>query len=202
MAEDQTITPKEFVNIPTFGEVTIWQNYRWAQHWFGDAAAEAQRQATGDAIRHARRREILFAVCFAESYLFEWVLDDVLKHDFKALESFFPHDQRGRKRGIREKWKKVTKLLLDMGRIARLPAAGDRQSQAWNTLIEYRDGLVHAVASRPATASRPPDQGPIPEVSELDRLSAGWALGVAREQVRRLHQAAGTEMPSWLNVSF
>jgi hypothetical protein len=201
MRKDQMIAVEGVGPSATVGQVLVWQNYRWAQHWFGDAAAEAQRQATSDDIRHARRREILFAVCFAESYLFEWVLADVLKHDFKALESFFPHDRK-LKRGIRDKWKKVTKLLLDMGRIARLPAAGDRQSQDWNTLIEYRDGLVHAVASRPATASRPPDQGPIPEVSDLDRLPAGWALGVAREQVRRLHEAAGTAMPPWLNVSF
>jgi hypothetical protein len=56
------------------GTPTIWLTYPFAKEWFEDALHEAK---TG--IDHnARRREIVFAVCFAESYLFEWVRDQVL----------------------------------------------------------------------------------------------------------------------------
>lgn len=43
---------------------TLWQTYRYAPEWFADAVEESGREG-----HQARRREILFAVCAAESYL-------------------------------------------------------------------------------------------------------------------------------------
>ena len=57
----------------TLGTSTIWQAYSWARDWFDDAFNE-----TRVSDHRSRRREILFSVCFAESYLFEWVRDEVL----------------------------------------------------------------------------------------------------------------------------
>ena len=61
------------VNI-TIGTPTIWQAYSWARDWFDDASIQTRLSD-----HRSWRREILFSVCFAESYLFEWVRDDVLK---------------------------------------------------------------------------------------------------------------------------
>ena len=53
--------------------LTVWQNFRFAPDWFEDTRQEAGVSGTP-----ARRREIVFAVCFIESYLYEWVLNEVL----------------------------------------------------------------------------------------------------------------------------
>src|SRR5437763_1505475 len=69
----------------TAGAATLWLTYSFAPEWFEDALHEAR---TGQE-HHARRREIVFAVCFAESYLLEWVRDEVLKGDFPRLNRYF-----------------------------------------------------------------------------------------------------------------
>jgi hypothetical protein len=56
------------------GIAAVWLTASFAREWFNDAVHEAR---TGGDIQ-AKRREIVFAVSFAESYLFEWVRDQVL----------------------------------------------------------------------------------------------------------------------------
>ena len=60
------------------GTVELWATASFARAWFSDALEEAGVVNDSD----ARRREIVFAVCFAESYLLEWVRDVVLSRDF------------------------------------------------------------------------------------------------------------------------
>ncbi len=65
MSEKKDVT----VNVPagvvslSVGIPTIWLTYRFAPEWFEDAIHEAQNGKD----HHARRREIIFAVCAAES---------------------------------------------------------------------------------------------------------------------------------------
>ena len=87
--------------VPT---VTIWDTCSYASEWFGDALSEARMNED----RNGIRSEILFAVCAAESYLFEWVRDDVLQRDFKILNEYFPPEDT---RPILKKWKEVIKQL-------------------------------------------------------------------------------------------
>jgi hypothetical protein len=47
---------------------TLWQTYSYGFEWFSDAVDQAGQRGHG-----CRRREIVFAVCAAETYLFEWV---------------------------------------------------------------------------------------------------------------------------------
>src|SRR5262245_27537886 len=68
----------------------------YARGWYEDARTQAALQEDG-----SKRREIIFACCFAESYLVEWVRDSVLK-EVSALAKFFP---KGVRRGIRQRWK-------------------------------------------------------------------------------------------------
>jgi hypothetical protein len=171
---------------------TIWLAYSFAPEWFRDALCEAQ---TGHD-HHSRRREILFAVCFAESYLFEWVRDEVLKGDYDGLLEYFPVPHK--RRGVRRRWKEVLKQLLENGKIGKEPDLGGRHEQEWKRLVDYRDGLVHARASRPQTTARPNERMPVPSKTDLDRLAAGWAVRVVIERVRLLHEAVNTPVPEWL----
>jgi len=171
---------------------TVWLTYSFAPEWFHDALREAQTGHDHD----SRRREILFAVCFAESYLFECVRDEVLKRDYDGLLEYFPVPHKGR--GVRRRWKEVLKQLLENGKIREAPDLGGRHEQEWKRLVDYRDGLVHARASRPQTTARPNERMPVPSKTDLDRLAAGWALRIVIDRVRRLHEAVNTPVPEWL----
>jgi hypothetical protein len=149
-----------------------------------------------DLDHHARRREILFAVCAAESYLLEWVRDDVLKHDFNQLRNYFP---LGEKRGLTQKWKEVPKQLCKDRLLRGTPNLGEKSWRDFKTVICYRDGLVHAGASLPEMKKEPPDgKNPVLTRSMLDSLSPGWAVRVIVALVRDLHNAVGTPTPAWL----
>jgi hypothetical protein len=134
-------------------------------------------------------------VCCTESYLLEWVRDQVLKSEFEKLKTYFPP---GTQRGVDEKWKTIPRKLQDDGLIPAVPDLGGPHGEQWLRLIDYRDGLVHASASRPATDSLPDKERPIPSKSLLSEIERGWAVRVVVERIKRLHKATGTPYPSWL----
>ena len=138
----------------TAGSTTFWLHATFAPGWFADATREAE--ASGP---DARRREILLAVCFVESYLLEWVRDDVLNHKYRDLDQYPPSDYE---KGIKHRWKKVTKMLCADGRIAAHPDYN--RSVAWHAFIQlvgFRNGLVHGRTGRPQTGDTTPDAQPI-----------------------------------------
>ena len=163
---------------------TVWEASSYAPEWFRDAEREA-----GQTGRESRRREILFAVCAAESYIFEWVRDDVLARNFTILAGYFPP---GAKRGVKAKFREIPKQLASDGRVRAALNCGGREFSDFRQLVDFRDGLVHASASRPATS------GPVPSTGELDALPAGWATGVVRTLLQKLHGDTGTQQPPWL----
>jgi hypothetical protein len=172
-----------------FPPATIWTTNRYAQDWFADAMREGD--ATG---YNARRREIIFAVCFADSYLAEWLVGDI-GLDLTTSRAYLPaHD----KRGVTDRWKEIPKELVRNNVIPAAPDLGGPHGEEWRRLVDYRDGLVHANASRPQTTNQPPELEPMPSRPELEELEPGWPLRVAVERVRRLHAAAGTSPPDWL----
>jgi len=186
---DQTVRPQTAeaqAHIPT---PTIWLSYRHAPDWLADALREA-----GESGHDARRREITFAVCFADSYLAEWVIADV-DLDFERSREYLPARD---KRGVTDRWKDIPRQLLADGVIGAIPDLGGPHGEEWRRLVDYRDGLVHANASRPETAGLPPEWMPMPSKSELDELEPGWAVRVVVERVRLLHKAVGTDPPEWL----
>ena len=200
---DQVIRP-ELVVQPSAFPPTVAKHYRHAPEWFVDAKAEAEREGQG-----ARRREILFAICLAESYLTEWVLTEGLQdteHQFFRFFIYFPELDR---RGLTELWKQTMDQLYDEGILPSKADLGGPHGVEWLHLIRYRDGLVHASASRPSVSSprvklmvevwdanELPE--PMPSREDLDALSPGWALGVVVERIERLHEAAGSPTPEWL----
>jgi hypothetical protein len=190
-----TITPEPVRVRASVPAPTVWLTYSWAPIWFGDALDEARSTPPEGQVAHTRGREILFATCFVESYLLEWVRDSVLRRDYRELVQYFPP---GRKWDFFHKWADIPKQLRRDGLIPAVPLVGDRHGEDWNRLKDYRDGLVHARSSRPQTSAQPKGEEPHPAVDELLELPAGWALGVVIERVRSLHRAAGTDPPSWL----
>src|SRR6266566_4699000 len=133
---------------------TLWRSASFAPRWFEDAKREAAIHGLD-----ARRREILFAVCFAESYLLEWVRDEVLKRKFDALTEYFPLDDD---RGVTDRWKEVPKLLRENDLIQASPDYGRQFWQDFRKLVNYRNGLVHASASRPQADHTPSKGIPAP----------------------------------------
>ena len=173
------------------GDVTTWLSYSFAREWYSDALNEACKRND----HHARRREIVFAVSSSESYLLEWVRDAVLQRDFHKLETYFPAGER--RPGV-EKWKEIPKQLKEDGLIPSTPDLGGKTWADFKELVEYRNGLLHARASRPATDGLPPESMPLPSKGVLDKLDPGWATKVVRWLIVDLHKAVGTASPEWL----
>lgn len=170
----------------------MWIKANLAQLWFVDALQEAH---AGEG-RHALRREIVFAVCFAETCLHEFVRDAALNRNYAALPNYFPSRAR---RGIRERWKNVLKTLHQNGRLKAVPDFDlDPSWSQFLKLVDCRDGLVHAKASRPATPTQTDKEKPLPSPEDLDGLPAGWAVKIVIELVRSLHQQAGIPAQAWL----
>jgi hypothetical protein len=173
------------------GQVEAWTMVSFAQPWLRDAVRESKQEGPDH-----RRREIVFVVCFVESYLFEVVRDLVLLWNFKETLQYFPVS--GHRRGITKRCKKVFINLHKDGKI--------KQSINWNSpfwtdfcrLVEMRDGLVHASISRPDNNNLLLKEKPTPSPGDFYKLSQGWALKAALGLVRAMHDAIGMDVPHWI----
>jgi hypothetical protein len=166
----------------------------YAREWLDDAVAEAHIASD----KNARRREILFAVCFAENYLVEWFRDELLERA-EELSKYFPPGQR---LGAKEKWKEIPRQLKRDELLADTPDLGTPFWNAFCDLVDLRDWLVHGRASRPYVPGQADEERPGPGVDELiDSINAGWAVSVAKDLVQTFHKSAGTEIPKWVDVA-
>ena len=166
---------------------TIWSKQNFAESWFRNALNEAHGEDLD-----AKLREIVFAVCFAESYLVEWVRDEICRGSLGKLADYFPS---GSKMGAMQKWKKIPKQVLPNG----IDWDGNKQYwRDWDKLVKFRNGLVHASVSRPHSASQPAEANPKPTPQELHDYPHGKATKVVFELVRELHEAADTNPPDRL----
>lgn len=193
--EDLNVRGQESIQVTDSPpHVEIWTAASFAQDWFTDAVREAKVKL-GDI--GARRREILFSVAFAESYIMEWVRDKVLKEDFKRLREYFPP---GKNKGAKEKWEEVPKKLYNDKLIPGCPDLSKPYWTEWTHLVKYRNGLVHAAASRPESAGVPAKEKPLPAVSFLKQLQPGWAIKTVVNMITELHGAVGTPLPGWITL--
>jgi hypothetical protein len=171
---------------------TVWVSDNFAQDWFADALTEAR----GSGI-HAIRREIIFACCFAESFIFEWS-QRLLQ--IEEIERFFP-TKRGTppnpryRRELVEKWTRLPKELCDAGKTTRVPKLDLTDLRK---LVRYRNGLIHAAASRPKTEVQPLETVPVPTKEDLARITPGWAVGLVEKLVRDLHSELNVAPPPYL----
>jgi hypothetical protein len=169
-----------FILADTFS-ASIWRNASFAADWYEDALEEAR---AGGTFKKNVRREIIFAVCAAESYLFEWVRDRVLSRDFAKVENFFPP---GEKRPVQDRWKDVLKQLEQDRLITKSPSFDTQVWGDFTTLVRYRHDIVHANVSRPSH-----------DEHDSFHVVPGWATNVVFELISNLHEAVGTPPPKWL----
>jgi hypothetical protein len=167
----------------------IWLAAVFAPKWFEDAVRESALVGSD-----ARRREVVFAVCFAESYLLEWVRRDVLTK-LDRLNDYFPPD---RQRPMTDRWKEVPKRLYEDRQIRGHPDYGKSFWEDFVRLVDYRNGLVHGRASRPDKNDLHKDAKPVPTPGDLEAMLQGWPTRVVVSLVRELHASAGTPPPPWL----
>ena len=179
-------------SVPITAALRLAAASRFSNRWFVDTLEQSRLPG-----QDARRREIVFAVCLAETYLFEWVLHDICHNDWDSALKYFPPDGR---RGVDEKWRQVPKALAADGRLKAAPDLGGPHGEDWLELVDRRDALSHAAVSRPLTRQ---SDDPTPMVLpsfELEAIPPGWALRIIVDRITRLHDAAGTPRPPWLKT--
>jgi hypothetical protein len=174
----------------------------FARAWWEDARKEAvSSQGEG-----AKRREILFAVCYAESYLLEWVRDEALGGDIAKLDRFLDEYEYEKKGSLLDKWKEVPKHLNERPytEITYDPnyygqGAAQRDAKKFRDLVTLRNALVHAGPSLHISTTQPAEAMRRASREFLARcVVAGWATDVAGKMVRHLHYAVGTPAPGYL----
>jgi len=174
---------------------TLWISANFSEPWFRDTAREAE----GKDGQHSTRREIVFASSFLESYIFEWArqicgLDRI--NDYYPPKARFKGDRRIQ-RPLKDKWKFVPGELHSDGLISKAP---DLDLSELGILVEFRNGLLHARASRPSTGSLRKEFQPVPAPGQLESIGHGWACSVAKKLVLKLHEDLQTPAPSYLEA--
>jgi len=183
MADSKSIDAKAGTYSITTLAPTLWISANFAEPWYRDAQHEAEESDD-----HAVSREILFSACYLETYIFEWVRNI----DINLVNTYFPP---GETQPLKDKWKEIP-LQLHADRV--IPRRPRLDLSELGTLISYRNGLVHARASRPSTSDQPRAHKPVPGIDELKNRPRGWAIGVATKLVRQLHLELGSEPPVYL----
>jgi len=158
-----------------------------AKHWFDDVKRESIKADVG-----ARRREILFTYCFLEAYIVEWAYVTLGSHN--AFDE--QYDRNVFLPSLKNKWIEMPKLVC-----ARKSTEKEIQIDvsSLDRLKYFRDGLVHAKASRWFVSE--PGKEPVkpePSQDELGALEPGWAKELARQMVIQLHEQFETEPPSYI----
>ena len=107
----------------------------FAKNWYEDALNESKSTIGNKADRI--RREIVFATCFAESYIFEWTRNKL--PSMTDVGKYFPvnprynGDKRFRRR-VEDKWEQVPAELLADNRITHRPVLNLKPLK---TLVKY-----------------------------------------------------------------
>jgi hypothetical protein len=208
------VTPKVVSAVGSTIGPTVWISDNFAEDWFSDAVAETRGKD-----HNSRRREIIFASCFLESYIFEWTRGII---PIQEINNYFPVEPRGKvnkgylrtllhkckeimrprskankrfRRTLKEKWKYIPRELYEHNRI---PVNPDLDLSDLGVLMKYRHGLIHAASSRPATDKQPEKTKPFPTKEDLKVLKPGWAVGIAADLVKQLHKKLGSTSPKYI----
>jgi hypothetical protein len=157
-----------------------WIYQSFAKAWFEDALNEVCHRIDIE----SRRREIIFAVAFAESYLVEWVRDDILEKDFKKFNHYFPINK---KISAADKWKEIPKQLCKDNLLRETPILEATFWVNWIKLINYRDGFIHAVTSCPEDLEILRKKE-LSKIHKMSKIKSGWATHVVIELVVTVHE--------------
>jgi hypothetical protein len=179
---------------------------RFDEAWFADAQREAVEGPLGDF--HARRREIVFSVICAESYIVEWAVDQLMEsgrgvarslgqtHDL--LPPYFP-----RNRSLFDQWQEVPQELVRDGYLEPFAVVEPMPPFAdFRRLIEMRHDVTHANVSRLElhTGSEETSRVLRTTTTQLAQLAPRWATRIVAERIQELHRLVGTPPPPWAQV--
>jgi len=173
--EEKTIYPD---NVPGGWTVeeqeATWYAQSYAAEWYDDALRESKSEAeTEEDERQSKRREVVFSVCFVESFLYEQV-SHILHFDIVKLAKYFP---RGVRIPIKERWKNIWNELHRDGLLLKKPNFETKVWQGFRQLVVFRDGYVHGGASLPEPSSGDSRlDKPKPGPWEVDELQRGFAV--------------------------
>jgi hypothetical protein len=173
--------------------ITAWQSDNFAEDWYHDALGEARSGSD----HNARRREVIFAVSFAESFIFEWARR---KLQIEEVNEYFPSKRRFKndsryRRSLVEKWRMIPTELYEAGKLTVCPAL---DLSALEQLLRYRHGLIHAASSRPSTQNQSPESKPFPRKKDLNDLAPGWAVNIVFNLVSQLCEQLNESKPPYL----
>ena len=199
MAADKRKLGDEFT--VTAHPVRITLSSHWAQHWYEDALNELRTGGVTNDL-NSKRREIIFAVCFVESYLLEWARDHVFVGDMEIkldkIKKYFYV-----KKGLAEKWKKIVKAICKEELNIKPPNFNEDYWHEFIKLVDYRHGYVHARESIPY-GTDPPDKDIFRMTSPGDtsKVKVGWATRTVFNLISKLHEVTdiktGVNPPDWL----
>lgn len=167
-----------------------------ATNYAGDWYADARGEVSDSANKNNKRREIVFSVFFLESYLYEWVRSQ--RPDF--LTSFFDNnaktlDGKHSLRGLKYKWQYIPSAIA---RELKLATDFELDLHELESLIKFRDGFVHAKASRIYNDNTEEKNLPVPSQEELENtIQSGWAVTTAKNLVISLHQKIDSDPPGY-----
>lgn len=176
------------VSSPT---LSVGANY--AEHWYADALAEVKDSADSN----NKRREIVFSTCFLESYIYEWVRNYGTHFVTKYFsETAKTHDGDFYAKGLKNKWKYIpSEIAKELGLVQSLTL----DLSGLGELIKFRNGLVHAKASKFYNAFTEKSDQPVPSQEELEgSIKTGWAISVASKLVTSLHEKLNSDVPNYL----
>lgn len=176
--------------------VKIWISENLARSWFEDALHEARNGTDYNFIR----REIIFSVCFAETYLYEWTRTIV---GVNNIPKYFPRNYYNKqhkllkdlKTILAKNWRLIPNKLYQEGLIRCDP---NLDVLMLDVLVTIRNGYIHAHASRPLTDSQPQEEKPVPIRSEIEKLGQGWALQIVLDLIFDLHNKLGTTHDAYI----
>lgn len=167
---------------------SCWTAAPFAEDWYLDALNEART----DNGYNSRRREILFAACFAESYLFEWIRKIV---QIGEIKDYYPESEKHK--GPKWKWKNLPKRLhkarkIDISHNYKL------NSEELKKLIDDRNDLVHANVSWPTPINNPQEEKLLLTKEDLTERKPGYAVNIVYDLVVKLNKACGLQPPDYL----
>lgn len=141
------VTPPPAVATASAGSPTVWTAENLAPAWFRDALNEARSGGDWQSIR----REIVFAACFGESYIFEWTRRNV---SIEQMVIYFPPDRHW---NLVKKWKEIPKPFTQPARLQPYPTL---ISETWDNSSAAAMASCTLQLADPQRMSSPRTQSP------------------------------------------
>jgi hypothetical protein len=161
------------------------------QTYFPESAASAQDRLLAEAVAHVAAARALLDTGHVGAGAGR--LEDALDR-LDAARQNTPQN-------LNRLWREIPRRLHDEQLVPRqLGKYAQPHRGEFRRLIDLRNAMTHANLSPPAGPTpRPEDvRQATTTTTELMRLAPGWAVRVAAERIRQMHELTGTTAPPWI----